>query len=149
MRIKWKNIPIPEGHVIPLILGIFAQESRSFPLIHIGWLSYALGIAFTLIGIVLAAWSFHEVRLIEVEAPTKLITTGPYAITRNPMYVAWHLIYVGVMFLVNTKWLLLLFSFVLAYTHYLVILREERELKGQFGNEYLEYCKKVGRYYLV
>jgi protein-S-isoprenylcysteine O-methyltransferase Ste14 len=147
MQIKWKNVPIPEGHVIPLILGILAQESFPLPLDNIEWLSYALGIPFMLAGVILAAWSVHEVSAIKIEAPKVLITTGPYAIGRNPMYVAWSLIYVGAIFLVNTKWLLLLFSFVLAYTHYRVILREERELEEQFGNEYRAYCNKVGRYF--
>ena len=147
MQIKWKNVPIPEGHVIPLILGILAHESFPLPLDNIEWLGYALGIPFILAGIFLAAWSVHEVNAIEVEAPKELITTGPYAIGRNPMYVAWSLIYVGAIFLVNTKWLVILFSFVLAYTHYRVILREERELEEQFGNDYREYCNKVGRYF--
>lgn len=147
MQIKWKNVPIPEGHVIPLILGILAHESFPLPLDNVEWLSYALGIPFILAGIILAAWSVHEVSAIKVEAPKELITTGPYAIGRNPMYVAWSLIYVGAILLVNTKWLVLLFSFVLAYTHYRVILREERELEEQFGNEYREYCNKVGRYF--
>ena len=147
MRIKWNNIPIPEGHVIPLILGIFAQESIPIPLDIVEWLRYALGVLFTLAGIILAALSVHEVSAIEVEAPTELITTGPYAISRNPMYVAWSLIYIGTIFFVDTKWLLLLFSFVLAYTHYRVILREEGELEELFGNEYREYCKQVRRYF--
>jgi len=147
MQIKWKNVPIPEGHVIPLILGILAQESFPLPLDNIEWLGYALGIPFILAGIFLAAWSVHEVNAISIEAPKELITTGPYAIGRNPMYVAWSLIFVGAIFLVNTKWLALLFSFVLAYTHYRVILREERELEEQFGNDYREYCNKVGRYF--
>jgi protein-S-isoprenylcysteine O-methyltransferase Ste14 len=147
MQIKWKNIPIPEGHVIPLILGIFAQESLPMPLVIIEWLRYALGVPFTLAGVILAAWSVHEVSAIEVEAPKELITTGPYAYSRNPMYVAWSLIYVGAIFLVNTKWLLLLFSFVLAFMHYRVILLEEMGLEEQFDNEYREYCKKVRRYF--
>jgi len=45
------------------------------------------------------------------------------------------------------KWLLLLFSFVLAFTHYRVILGEEKKLDEQFGNKYQEYCEKVRRYF--
>ena len=130
-----------------MILGIFAQESIPIPLDIVEWLRYALGVLFTLAGIILAALSVHAVSAIEVEAPTELITTGPYAISRNPMYVAWSLIYIGTIFFVDTKWLLLLFSFVLAYTHYRVILREEGELEELFGNEYREYCKQVRRYF--
>jgi protein-S-isoprenylcysteine O-methyltransferase Ste14 len=141
LKIKWKNVPIPEGHAIPLILGIFAHESMPMPLAIIGWLSFVLGIPFILGGIIIAARSVHEVGTIEVPAPTELIITGPYAVSRNPMYVAWHL------FFVNTRWLLLLFSFALAFTHYRVILREESELEELFGTEYRDYCKKVRRYF--
>lgn len=146
MRINWKNIPIPEGHVIPLILGLFAEANFSQPLIRVEWLSLALGIPFMLAGIIFVSWSVNEVNAIKVEDPVELITTGPYAISRNPMYVAWSLLYIGAIFLVNTRWLLLLFSFVLAFTHYRVILREEEELDEWFGTEYREYCNKVGRY---
>lgn len=83
----------------------------------------------------------------EVDAPAKLITTGPYALSRNPMYLAWHVLYAGAIFLVNTKWLVLLFTFVLAYTHYRVILREEEELEKLFGQEYKAYCAKARRYF--
>ncbi len=117
------------------------------PLVIIEWLRYALGIPIILAGIILVAWSVLEVSTIEIETPKELIMTGPYAISRNPMYVAWSLIYIGAIFMVNSKWLLLLFSFVLAFTHYRVILREEEELEEQFGNKYREYCKNVRRYF--
>lgn len=146
MRIKWKNIPVPEGHLIPLVLGIVADQSIPAPLVMVDWYR-SLGIPLILVGIFLAAWSVREADAIEVDAPTELIATGPYGLSRNPMYLAWHLLYAGAIFLVNTKWLLLLFTFVLAYTHYRVILREEEELERLFGEEYLAYCSKVKRYF--
>jgi protein-S-isoprenylcysteine O-methyltransferase Ste14 len=147
MQIKWKNIPIPEGHLIPLALGILAHESIPVPLAMVVWLRYALGIPLLMAGVLLAAWSVREVGSIEVDAPMKLITTGPYAFSRNPMYMAWNLIYAGTILLVNSRWLLLLFTFVLAFTHYREILREESNLEERFGEEYREYCKNVRRYF--
>lgn len=146
MQVKWKNIPIPEGHLIPLALGILAQESIPAPLDMVVWLRYALGIPLLLAGSLLAAWSVREVGSIELDAPLKLITTGPYAFSRNPMYMAWNLIYISAILLVNTRWLLLFFTFVLAYTHYRVILLEEGDLEEWFREEYRVYCKKVRRY---
>ena len=146
MRIQWRNIPVPEGHVIPFILGIIAQQFIPRSLIAVDWYRY-LGIPLVLLGISLVAWSVQETGAIEIDTPAKLIVTGPYALSRNPMYIAWHLIYAGGMFLVNTRWLLLLFTFVLAYTHYRVILREEEELDQLFGQEYRAYCVRVRRYF--
>jgi protein-S-isoprenylcysteine O-methyltransferase Ste14 len=147
MTINWKNIPIPEGHLITIVLGVFAESNLPQPFIQAEWIGYALGIPISLAGIIIAAWSVREVNAIVVDDPEKLITTGPYAISRNPMYIAWNLIYLGAIFLVNTRWLLLLFTFVLGYTHYLVILREEKGLQERFGSEYREYCKRVRRYF--
>jgi protein-S-isoprenylcysteine O-methyltransferase Ste14 len=146
MRIKWGNIPIPEGHVIPFILGIIVQQSIPRTLFRFDWYR-SLGIPLVLMGIFLVAWAVRETGAIEVDAPAKLIVTGPYALSRNPMYLAWHLIYAGGIFLVNTGWVALLFTFVLAYTHYRVILREEEELEQLFGREYKVYCAKVRRYF--
>lgn len=147
MQIKWNNVPIPEGHVIPLMLGIIAQEVIPSPLDMMAWLRYTFGIPALLAGVLLAAWSVREAGTIEVHAPTKLITTGPFAFSRNPMYLAWSLIYIGGIFLVNTRWLLLLFTFVLAYTHYRVIPQEEKALEKMFGTEYRVYCRRVRRYF--
>ena len=146
MQIKWKNVPLPEGHLIPLVLGILAHESIPAPFEMPAWLRYALGIPFFMAGVLLAGWSVREAGAIEVDAPAKLITTGPYALSRNPMYMAWNLIYVSAIFLANTRWLMLLFTFVLAYTHYRVILQEEEQLEELFGAGYKAYCKKVRRY---
>lgn len=146
MQLKWKNLPIPEGHIIPLILGVVAHETIPAPLDTVAWLRYSLGIPLLLAGLFLVGWSVSEAGAIEVDAPAHLITTGPYAFSRNPMYMAWNLIYLSATLLANTRWLLLLFTFVLAYTHYRVILREESDLEERFGEEYRSYCKKVRRY---
>jgi protein-S-isoprenylcysteine O-methyltransferase Ste14 len=147
MQIKWKNIPIPAGHVIPMVLGMAAHQSIPEPLDMVAWLRYALGFPLVLAGLLLAGWSVREAGAIEIDAPVRLITSGPYALSRNPMYMAWNLIYAGTILLVNSRWLLLLFTFVLAFTHYREILREESNLEERFGEEYRKYTKNVRRYF--
>jgi protein-S-isoprenylcysteine O-methyltransferase Ste14 len=98
-------------------------------------------------GILLAGWSVYEVKEIDIEASDRLITTGPFALSRNPMYVAWSLIYLAIVFLVNSIWLLVLFPLVLVYTHFFVILTEEKLLTGKFGKQYLAYKSRVRRYF--
>lgn len=143
---KWTNIPIPEGHLITLILGIILQIIFPLPLINIKWISYGVGVALLIAGILLIAWSVFAVREINVESPDRVIMKGPYAFSRNPMYVAWSFIFLSAFFLVNSLWLLTLFLPVLIYTHFFVILPEEERLADQFGEEYLRYKSRVRRY---
>ena len=61
------------------------------------------------------------------------------------MYLGWHFLYVGIAFVLDTAWLLVLLPGVLLVTH-LVILREERQLERRFGDRYLRYKARVRRY---
>jgi protein-S-isoprenylcysteine O-methyltransferase Ste14 len=144
---RWSNIPVPEGHLIPLTLGILLQVLFPHQLWHARWLSFSLGVPMLLTGILLAGWSVYTVREIDIEAPEHVISTGPFAISRNPMYLAWSLIYLASVLLANSIWLLMPFPLVLIYTHIFVILPEEKRLANRFGTEYLEYQSRVRRYF--
>ena len=63
---------------------------------------------------------------------TALVTEGPFRYSRNPIYVALTLLYLGVAFLVNTWWILLLVVPVLLVIRYGVIAREEVYLTRKF-----------------
>jgi protein-S-isoprenylcysteine O-methyltransferase Ste14 len=81
----------------------------------------------------LAAWAVAAVKDRDVEKPTEIISSGPYAFGRNPMYLAWTILYVAAAVLVNTWWLILLLPVLLLVTHYFVVRQEERQLEQQFG----------------
>lgn len=143
---RWKNVPIPESHLIPLIVGIvlqilYPQEIASSPLI----LSI-IGVSALIAALLLVGWCVYEVNPIEIDSPDRLITSGPYCYSRDPMYVAWSLIFIAAILLFNSIWLLALFPIVLIYTHMRVILPEEEQLSEQFGAEYMEYKSRVRRY---
>jgi protein-S-isoprenylcysteine O-methyltransferase Ste14 len=76
-----------------------------------------------------------------------LVTTGPYAATRNPMYMGMTLSYVGASLFVATAWPLLLLPGVVVALQRLVIDREERYLTQTFGQDYLAYQREVGRWW--
>jgi protein-S-isoprenylcysteine O-methyltransferase Ste14 len=82
---------------------------------------------------------------VRVSRPERIVTRGPYARSRNPMYVAWTALYLGVTFLVGSLWLLILLPAVLLATH-LTVLSEERRLRHRFGEDYLRYASSVRRY---
>jgi protein-S-isoprenylcysteine O-methyltransferase Ste14 len=75
-----------------------------------------------------------------------LVIEGPFKVTRNPIYVGFTLIYIGIALLVNTLWPLLLLPVVQNVMRQGVIEREERYLERKFGQEYLAYKERVPRW---
>lgn len=76
---------------------------------------------------------------------TKMITKGIYSISRNPAFVGFDLLYIGVM-LVFFNGALLVFSLFAIVMLHLQILQEEAFLTMAFENEYISYKRKVCRY---
>ncbi len=73
------------------------------------------------------------------------MTTGPYAYTRNPMYVAELLLWLGWVILFGS--LITLLGFVLLTVVIILILPwEERGLERQFGETYRQYQARVPRW---
>jgi len=77
---------------------------------------------------------------------TALVTEGPFRSSRNPIYVALTLLYLGVASLVNALWILLLVVPVLLVIRYRVIAREEAYLARKFGDAYRQYMAQVRRW---
>lgn len=113
------------------------------------WLSW-LGVLSCVIGLVamlLALISFgSSFRIgIDVDQPGKLVTSGIFAYTRNPIYVAMAFVVFGELLLFPNLVLLLYMIAGIALFHRQV-LREEAYLAAQYGEEYRAYCKRVHRY---
>ena len=74
-----------------------------------------------------------------------LMTDGPYKMSRNPMLSGTYLYYAGVVVALWTWWALLVFAAV-AGLMMLQVRSEEKRLEADFGEEYLEYKKRTGRF---
>jgi protein-S-isoprenylcysteine O-methyltransferase Ste14 len=83
---------------------------------------------------------------IDTEHPAKLITTGVFAVSRNPIYVAFAFILLG-QFLIFPNWILLVYMGAAIGLFHRQVLREEDYLKEHYGKEYSEYCNRVRRYF--
>lgn len=158
MRKNWlartlSNVPVPEPHVVGLVVGVVLHRLCPAPIVntqsgdqHGDWKpARTLGKGLIAFGLGLIVWAIHEVGRQDVEAPRTLVTTGPFGVTRNPMYVGWSFLYLGSAVLLNSLWLLLELPFVLFVTHK-IVRSEEDSLERTFGTAFRTYRRKVPRY---
>jgi protein-S-isoprenylcysteine O-methyltransferase Ste14 len=109
-----------------------------------------VGVLVCLAGLSLFSWSLvsfgKSFRVgIDTEHAGKLVTTGVFAISRNPIYVAFALALLG-QFLIFSNWILLLYLVAGLWLLHRQVLREEAYLKTAYGQEYEDYCKRARRY---
>lgn len=77
---------------------------------------------------------------------TELVTNGIYQISRNPAFLGFDLLYIGIL-LMFFNWILCILTVFAVIMYHLQIVRvEEGFLLATFGNAYLQYKKKVCRY---
>ncbi len=75
-----------------------------------------------------------------------LVTKGPFALSRNPIYLANTLITIGAGLMFGIVWFIPL-AFIAAFlTQELAIKREEAHLDARFGKAFRDYAKKVRRW---
>lgn len=74
-----------------------------------------------------------------------LMTDGPYRLSRNPMLSGTYLYYFGVLVALWNWWSLLVFA-VVAALMILQVRSEEKRLEADFGQEYLDYKRRTGRF---
>lgn len=77
----------------------------------------------------------------------KLITTGIFKISRNPFFVSVEFFFVGNALIFGNLFLIVFAILTIVSIHFF-ILKEEKFLRENYGDEYKKYAKKVGRYFL-
>ena len=132
--------------VLPSALHLPTLGTVMFQSDIVGWLGVAsciLGLLLFFLSLVSFGKSFRVG--IDEEKPGRLITTGVFAISRNPVYTAFGFILVGI-FLIFLNWVLLLYVIAGFWLFNRQVLLEEESLKKIYGDEYVEYCRRVRRY---
>ena len=77
---------------------------------------------------------------------TILVTTGIYAYLRHPIYAAFFYIATGLILITQNIILFILPVIFWAFLTVAMIKTEEKWLIGKFGNDYIDYSKKVNRF---
>lgn len=77
---------------------------------------------------------------------SKIISTGIFSISRNPLYLGGVFILAGISLALNLPWVLTLLIPSLVACHYVLIAPEERYLAAKFGEQYRMYIATVHRW---
>ncbi|MEY3700935.1 MAG: hypothetical protein RLZZ25_1699 [Gemmatimonadota bacterium] len=76
----------------------------------------------------------------------KLVNHGPFAWSRNPLYVGNFLIWMGVITISGVLWFLPVAILLFALEYFYIVRYEEGVLESIFGREYLDYKARVPRW---
>lgn len=146
------RVPVPWVFVLTYLAGVgieavfhpggFLRGSR---------LLTPVGITIFTVGAALAAWGwliFWRARTTRVpgEASSTLVTSGPYRLMRNPMYVGLSVAYIGEAAILHQIVPVVLLPLTIAYLNRVVIPVEEERLHAVFGAEYQRYQNSVRRW---
>ena len=110
-----------------------------------------LGVPLVVIAVALFAYSVSTFRAAGTPVPARkpttiIVRTGPYRFSRNPIYLAFSLVQLGIAIWANSVWLLATLGGAVILIHCVVIPREEQYLERKFGAQFLAYKASVRRW---
>ena len=110
-----------------------------------------VGGALILIAVILFVAATREFRAAGTPVPgnqptTAIVRTGPFRISRNPIYLAFTLLQLGIAAWIGSWWLLATLVASVTLIGAVIVPREERYLEKRFGQTYLDYNASVRRW---
>jgi protein-S-isoprenylcysteine O-methyltransferase Ste14 len=134
----------------PLVLGLVVSGivgdrlPASSATTTVGWVLVAAFAVWN--GWALVAMARHDTALLPGGATTTVVRRGPFAVSRNPLYVGLLVLSAGVALLAASAWALLALPVEWALLRWGAVLPEERYLSAKFGQEYDDYAGRVRRW---
>lgn len=109
-----------------------------------------IGVGVAALGVVVFCMAIHTMQNnwragIPETRETSLVTKGIYRYSRNPAFVGFDLLYLGILIAFPNAWHACVVA-AAAYIFHLQIINEEKYLADTFGEEYIEYKNSVRRY---
>jgi protein-S-isoprenylcysteine O-methyltransferase Ste14 len=132
-----------------ILLGI--GLNRAWPLPFRPSILLLLGPLAVVCAVLLFLFSLREFRAAGTsvrgtERSTTIVRTGPYRFTRNPIYLSFTLLVLGLSVWLNNLWLIAMLAPAVGFIALVVIPREERFLERNFHQEYSSYKAAVRRW---
>lgn len=140
----------PLVYLAAIALGMLLQGAWPAAFLP-GTVSVPVGVATVLIAVALFVSAVRTLRAAGTPVPgdrptTTIVRAGPYRYSRNPIYLAFSLVQLGIALWVNSLWLLVTLVPAVALMSFVVVPREERYLEKRFAAEYLSYKLAVRRW---
>jgi protein-S-isoprenylcysteine O-methyltransferase Ste14 len=141
----------PLVYLASILLGLLLHLAWPLPLVqHPVGAPIGAGVVLMAVGLFIAA--VRTFRAADTPVPgnqptTTIVRTGPYRFSRNPIYLAFSALQVGIAVWVGSLWLLITLVPALTLMSFWVIPREERYLEALFPSEYLPYKCSVRRWF--
>ena len=144
------RVPAPILTIIHITIAILLGKLMPLPIpapIFVQW----LGLGFAALGFILGVLALIEFRRIRAaldpkRSTTSFVTSGIYRYTRNPVYLGFVFILIGLPMNMGTYWGVVLVWPLVIFMDNLVIRREEINLEKRFKNQYTDYKSKVRRW---
>lgn len=152
-RSPWVLVPPPPMFVLAFVAGL--QLGHVVPVRLVPESAHAIARGAGIAVIALAAlvllpapllFALRRTTIVPHRPSRSLVTGGPYRFTRNPMYLALALLYIGAALLANTGWPLLFLAAPLWILQKKTIPFEEANLERVFGDGYRAYQRRVRRW---
>lgn len=110
-----------------------------------------IGVAIGTTGLVLILWAVaslwrHETTVMPDKSSTALVTSGPYTLLRNPIYLGEVMAMLGAAELTKNVWFIIAAFVFAALVTWLQIIPEERHLDARFGQDYRDYKARARRW---
>lgn len=150
-HIPWPPILYLGGIATALLLeriwptGLMFRSLQLRSLIPAGWLLMAAGGLFDLAAML--TLSRNQANILPHRAATRLVTSGPFAMSRNPIYLGNTLLMAGAALAFDNIWLLVCGLAAALAVRQLAILREEAHLAARFGDEWHAYAARTRRWF--
>lgn len=145
------HLPWPPMLYVAAVVAALVAD-RIWPLgLGLAWPWRGIGIAILGAGIALDLSAIftlirHRTTFRPDRGTTRLVTSGPYALSRNPIYLGNTIALVGLAVAIDNVWVLVMVPFVTLAVQKLAIEREERHLAAVFGGSWEAYRRRVRRW---
>lgn len=142
--------PPPLIYGVAILTGGLLHRLLPLPLLP-AHLARPLGVPFVGCALALAAWAIVTMQRAGTPTPTRqptvtIVSHGPFRFTRNPIYLGFTLLQLGIACWYDTVWILVTLLPAVAVIRAGVISREERYLTRRFGEAYTSYAARVRRW---
>ncbi len=110
----------------------------------VGWA--LMGLGFALFYWARTVFKRAGTTILPHRAPSALVTTGPFAYSRNPIYLGDAMLLAGIGIVLNMLGFLIAVPLFMFAVSRLAIRREEQFMLDRFGDEWVDYADRVRRW---